>query len=43
MYQELKDSRTPTVTDNVKENVNTLFNGYNTARKQLEPLRPSLG
>ena len=43
MHQELEDSRIPTVTDNVKENVNTLFNGYNTAGKQLEPLRPSLG
>ena len=38
MHQELKDSYTPTVTSNAKENVNTLYNSYNTARKQLEPL-----
>ena len=33
MHQELKDSRTPTVTGNAKENVDTLYNGYNAARK----------
>ena len=27
---------------NIKENINTLYNGYNTARKQLEHYRPSL-
>ena len=38
-YKELKDSYTPIiVTNNVEENVNTLYNGYNTAKKQLEPL-----
>ena len=31
MRQELKDSRTPTVT--AKENADTLYNGHNTARK----------
>ena len=31
------------VTSNAKENVDTLYNGHNTARKQLEPLRPHLG
>ena len=36
MRQELKDSRTPIVT--AKENVDTLYNGYNAAKKQLEPL-----
>ena len=44
MHQELEDSHTPaTVTDNVEGNVDTLYNSRNTARKQLEPLRPSLG
>ena len=38
MYQELKDSRIPTVTSNAKENVDTLYNGRNTTRKQPEPL-----
>jgi len=38
MHQELKDSYIPTVTGNAKENTDTLYNGYNTARKQLEPL-----
>ena len=41
MHQELKDSRTPTVT--AKENADTLYYGRNTTRKQLEPLRPYLG
>ena len=36
MRQELKDSYIPTVT--TKENVDTLYNGRNTAKKQLEPL-----
>jgi len=27
---------------NIKENINTLYNGHNTARKQLEYYRPSL-
>jgi len=43
MHQELKDSRTPTVTSNAKENADTLYNGYNTAKKQPEPLWPHLG
>jgi len=43
MLQELKDSRTPTVTGNAKENIDTLYDSYNVARKQLEPLRPYLG
>ena len=42
MYRELKDSYTPTTASNIKENVNTLYNGRNTARKQLEHHRPSL-
>ena len=42
MQQEL-DSRTPTVADNVEENVDTLFDGRNTAGKQPEPLRLSPG
>ena len=41
MHQELKDSRTPTVT--AEENADTLYYGYNTARKQPEPLQPYLG
>jgi hypothetical protein len=41
MHQELKDSRIPMVT--AKENADTLYNGYNTAGKQLEPLWPYLG
>jgi len=36
MYQELKTSRIPIVT--AKENVDTLYNGYNATKKQLEPL-----
>jgi len=36
MRQELEDSYIPTVT--AKENVDTLYNGRNTARKQPEPL-----
>jgi hypothetical protein len=36
MRQELEDSRTSTVT--AEENVDTLYDGRNTARKQLEPL-----
>ena len=31
------------VTSNAKENVDTLYNGRNTTRKELEPLRPYLG
>ena len=31
------------VTGNTKKNADTLYNGYNTAKKQLEPLRPYLG
>ena len=43
MRQELKDFYTPTVTNNMEENVDTLYNSYNTIKKQLEPLQPSLG
>ena len=38
MRYKFKDSRIPTVTSNAKENVDTLYNGYNTTKKQLEPL-----
>ena len=38
MHQELKDSRIPIVTGNARENADTLYNGYNTTKKQLEPL-----
>jgi hypothetical protein len=38
MRQKLKNSYTPTITSNAKENADTLYNGYNTARKQPEPL-----
>ena len=41
MYYKLKDSRTPTTTSNIEENVNTLYNGCNTAGKQLEYYQPS--
>ena len=41
MYQELEDSRIPTVT--AEENADTLYNGRNAAKKQPEPLRPYLG
>jgi hypothetical protein len=37
MRQELKDSCTPTVTDNIKENAETLYDSRNTAGKQPEP------
>ena len=43
MRQELKDSRTPTVTNNAEENADTLYNSHNAAKKQPEPLRPHLG
>ena len=34
MYQKLKNSYTPIiVTDNIKGNINTLYNSYNTAKK----------
>jgi len=36
MLQELEDSYIPIVT--AKENVDTLYNGYNATKKQLEPL-----
>ena len=42
MHRKLEDSRTPTTADNIKENINTLYDGHNTAKKQPEPLRPSL-
>ena len=42
MHHELKDSYTPTTAGNIKENVNTLYNSRNTARKQPEHYQPSL-
>ena len=36
MHRELEDSYTPITASNIKENVDTLYDGYNTARKQLE-------
>ena len=38
MHYKLKDSYMPTTTNNIKENVNTLYNSYNTTKKQPEPL-----
>src|SRR6266705_538566 len=38
---ELKDSHTPITAGNIKENIDTLYNGRNTAKKQLKPLQPS--
>ena len=43
MHWELKDSHIPMTANNIEENINTLYDGHNTAKKQLEPLRPSLG
>ena len=31
------------VTNNTKENADILYDGYNTTKKQLEPLQPYLG
>ena len=42
MHCELKDSYTPTTAGNIKENIDTLYNGRNTTKKQLEHYRPSL-
>ena len=33
MYQELKDTYIPIVTSDAKENVDTIYNSYNTTRK----------
>ena len=41
MHWELEDSRTPMTAGNIKENVDTLYDGCNTAKKQPEPLWPS--
>ncbi len=41
MHQELKDFYTPIIASNIKENVDTLYNGHNTTKKQLKPLQPS--
>ena len=41
MRQELKDSHTPIIAGNIKENINTLYNGHNTIKKQPKPLWPS--
>src|SRR6266567_8468166 len=41
MHREFEDSRTPTTAGNIKENVNTLYNGRNTAGKQPEHYQPS--
>ena len=38
IHCKLKDSYTPITANNIKENVNTFYNGRNTARKQPEPL-----
>jgi len=38
MRQELKDFYIFIVISNAKENVDIFYDGYNTARKQLEPL-----
>jgi hypothetical protein len=41
MRRELEDSCTPITASNIKENVNTFYNGRNTIKKQPEPLWPS--
>ena len=41
MHWELEDFCTPTTASNIKENIDTLYDGRNTTKKQLEPLRPS--
>ena len=33
MHRKLKDFYTPITANNIKENVNTLYGGYNTAKK----------
>ena len=38
MHYKLKDFYTPITANNIKENINTLYDGYNTTRKQPEPL-----
>ena len=38
MQRELEDSRTPITAGNIKENINTLYNGHNTTKKQPKPL-----
>jgi len=38
MRQKLKDSCIPMVTSNAKKNINTLYNGRNTTKKQLKTL-----
>jgi hypothetical protein len=38
MHQEFKDSRIPTTTSNIKENIDTLYDGCNTIKKQPKPL-----
>ena len=44
MHQEFKDSYIPAiVTNNIKGNVDTLYNSYNTTKKQLEPHQLNLG
>ena len=42
MHYKLKDSYILITASNIKENVNTLYNGYNTIKKQLEYYWPSL-
>ena len=42
MRQELEDSCTPMTASNIKENIDTLYDGCNTAKKQLKSLQPSL-
>ena len=33
MHREIKDSYTPITADNIKENVDTLYDSHNTAKK----------
>ena len=42
IHRELKDSCTPMTASNIKENVDTLYDGYNIAGKWLESHWPSL-
>ena len=42
MQRELEDFYTPMTASNIKENINTLYDGHNTTGKQPEPLWPSL-
>ena len=37
MRQEFKDFYIPMTVNNIKENIDTLYNSYNTIKKQPEP------